>query len=51
VVFWRAHGTADDAGEKIFKPDASNDQIISYALVFYGLPLVGLIFAGRYWAK
>ena len=32
-------------------PDASNDQIISYALVFYGLLWLVLIFAGRYWAK
>ena len=32
-------------------PDATNDQIISYALVFYGLLWMVLIFAGRYWAK
>jgi hypothetical protein len=32
-------------------PDATNDQIISYALIFYGVLWIVVIFAGRYWVK
>jgi len=32
-------------------PDATDAQIVSYALIFYGLLWVVLIFAGRYWVK
>jgi hypothetical protein len=32
-------------------PDATDDQIVSYSLIFYGLLWMVLIFAGRYWVK
>lgn len=32
-------------------PDASDGQIVSYALIFYVLVWLLLIFAGRYWVK
>jgi len=32
-------------------PDATNDQIISYALIFYSVLWMLVIFADRYWAK
>jgi hypothetical protein len=31
--------------------DATHDQIVSYALIFYGLLWLVLIFAGRYWVN
>jgi len=30
-------------------PDATDHQLISYSLIFYGLLWLVLIFAGRYW--
>lgn len=32
-------------------PDATEGQIVSYALIFYLLVWLLLIFAGRYWLK
>jgi hypothetical protein len=32
-------------------PDATDHQIVSYALIFYGLLWMVLIFADRYWLK
>jgi uncharacterized protein YggT (Ycf19 family) len=32
-------------------PDSNNNQIVSYALVFYALLWLVLIVAGRYWTK
>lgn len=32
-------------------PDATDDQIVTYALIFYGIVWTLLIFAGRYWIK
>jgi hypothetical protein len=32
-------------------PEATDDQIVSYSLIFYGLLWMVLIFAGRYWVK
>ena len=32
-------------------PDATNDQIVSYSLIFYGLLWLMLIVAGRYWVN
>ena len=32
-------------------PDATDDQIVTYALIFYVLVWLLLIFAGRYWVR
>ena len=37
--------------KKYSSPDATHDQIVSYALIFYGLLWLALIFAGRYWVN
>ncbi|MDP9128774.1 MAG: hypothetical protein M3N35_00125 [Candidatus Binatota bacterium] len=37
--------------KKYSSPDATNDQIVSYSLIFYGLLWLALIFAGRYWVN
>jgi hypothetical protein len=37
--------------KKWSSPDATDEQIVSYALIFYGLLWMLLIFAGRYWIK
>jgi hypothetical protein len=37
--------------QKFSNPDASNKQVLSYAIVFYAVVWLLLIFAGRYWLK
>ena len=37
--------------KKWSNPDATDDQTVTYALIFYGLVWMLLIFAGRYWLK
>ena len=37
--------------KKCSSPDATESQIVSYALIFYGLLWLALIFAGRYWVN
>jgi len=35
--------------KKYSSPDATDSEIVSYALIFYALVWLLLIFAGRYW--
>lgn len=35
--------------KKFSNPDASNEKIVSYALIFYGLLWFLVVFADRYW--
>jgi len=37
--------------KRFSNPDATDKQIISYALIFYTLLWMLLMFAGRYWPK